>query len=93
MLIGNTKETFYMNIVLLKSEVSNRHYMCSQNRSTKTCKPDNYLAKVLEKIMFKQIKILKSNLPLLKEALYESFSDSHKESRDQEIDVLNSQIE
>ncbi len=74
-------------------EVSNRHYMCSQNRYTKTCKSDNYPAKVFEKIMLKQIKILKSNLPLLKEALYESFSDSQKESRDQEIDVLNSQIE
>ena len=73
-------------------EASNRHLMCSSNRYTKSCKSENYPFEVFKKIVLKQIKILKGNVDLFKEALYEDFQDANKESRESEIKALDKQI-
>ena len=47
---------------------------------------------MFKKIVLKQIKILKGNVDLFKEALYEDFQDANKESRESEIKALDKQI-
>ncbi len=52
---------------------THKHLMCYSNHKTKLCKSENYPLGV-----FKQIKILKTNIPSLNELLIDKFSKDDK---------------
>ena len=74
-------------------KTTNKFIVCRSNRASKLCKGDNYPLDVFKLMLAKQLKILKSNIPSLKEALNIEFEKNKENINLEELDDLNGQIE